>query len=143
MSLLGAEIDVANATGVFSNGAPTFNTWMKTQEMLAAAGQAMMEQGLTPTVEQLQAMGWTKDQMMDYYVKNFGAGPTDQTSAEKDENGKYTGNIINVRTGGVVSTFDPTAANSEEANSVVNNGSGVGSSNINWIMYSNPLRIHR
>lgn len=125
MSLLGAEIDVANATGVFSNGAPTFNTWMKTQEMLAAAGQAMMQQGLTPTAEQLQAMGWTKDQMMDYYVKHFGAGPTDQTSAERDANGNFTGNIINVRTGEVVRTFDPTTANSEKGRAVVNAGTGA------------------
>ena len=62
LSLLGANLDIANATGVFANGTPTYATWKDTQKMLAESGQALLEKGIPPTAEQLLAMGMTTDQ---------------------------------------------------------------------------------
>lgn len=71
LSLLGAEIDVANATGAFSNGTPTYAAWMKARDDLAASGQALLQSGVAPTAEQLEAMGWTKDQAIAYLSRYF------------------------------------------------------------------------
>ena len=71
LSLLGANLDIANATGVFANGTPTSATWQNTQKLLAAAGQALLEQGIAPTTEQLAAMGMTAGQAESYKTKKY------------------------------------------------------------------------
>lgn len=74
LNLLGAEIDVANATGAFSNGTPTYSAWMKAQQDLAASGQALMQAGIAPTAQQLEAMGMTQAQAIAYLSKYFPYG---------------------------------------------------------------------
>lgn len=74
LNLLGAEIDVANATGAFSNGTPTYSAWMKAQQDLAASGQALMQAGVAPTAQQLEAMGMTQAQAIAYLSKYFPYG---------------------------------------------------------------------
>lgn len=71
LSLLGANLDIANATGVFSNGTPTAKTWQDTQQLLAAAGNALLSQGIAPTTEQLAAMGMTAKQAEAYKKKKY------------------------------------------------------------------------
>lgn len=74
LSLLGAEIDVANATGAFSNGTPTYSAWMQAQKDLAASGQALMQAGIAPTAEQLEAMGMSQSQAISYLNKYYPYG---------------------------------------------------------------------
>lgn len=74
LSLLGAEIDVANATGAFSNGTPTYSAWMQAQKDLAASGQALMQAGIAPTAEQLEAMGMSQAQAISYLNKYYPYG---------------------------------------------------------------------
>ena len=74
LSLLGAEIDVANATGAFSNGTPTYSAWMQAQKDLAASGQALMQAGIAPTAEQLEAMGMSQSQAISYLSKYYPYG---------------------------------------------------------------------
>ena len=74
LSLLGAEIDVASATGAFSNGTPTYAAWMQAQQDLANSGQALMQAGIAPTAQQLEAMGMTQDQAVAYLTKYYPNG---------------------------------------------------------------------
>lgn len=71
LSLLGANIDVANATGAFANGTPTYNSQLKLLELLSNSGNALMQAGVAPTTEQLAAMGLSKDQAVAYLQKYF------------------------------------------------------------------------
>ncbi len=63
---LEAQINAANATGAFSNGTPTYVAQQNAREILAASGQALLEQGIIPTAEQLAAMGMTASQAAEY-----------------------------------------------------------------------------
>ena len=74
LSLLGAEIDVANATGAFSNGTPTYSAFMQAQKDLANSGQALMQAGIAPTAQQLEAMGMTQAQALSYLSKYYPYG---------------------------------------------------------------------
>ena len=60
------EMAAANITGAFSDATPTQQARARAEEQLAAAGQAMLSAGLTPSDAQLSAMGWTKDQFNAY-----------------------------------------------------------------------------
>ena len=59
---LEAQLNAANATGTFGNGAPTYAAQQDVRQILAASGQALLEKGIIPTAEQLQAMGMTAEQ---------------------------------------------------------------------------------
>jgi len=74
LSLLGANLDIANATGAFSNGTPTFTAQQRLLELLANSGNALMQAGVAPTTEQLAAMGLSKDQAVAYLKKYFPNG---------------------------------------------------------------------
>ena len=74
MSLLGAEIDLANATGVFANGILTPEAQERQRAMLAASGQALLEAGVAPTAEQLAAMGMNEWQAANYLQRAFPEG---------------------------------------------------------------------
>lgn len=74
------ELAAANITGAFSDATPTQEARARVQSQLASAGEAMISAGLTPSDEQLSAMGWTKDQyngykkMVDDAAKKRGSG---------------------------------------------------------------------
>jgi len=72
---LNAQLNVAEATGAFSNGASTYAAQQKNRELLAASGQALMEAGVAPTAAQLEAMGMTTSQAASYLQKYFPGGP--------------------------------------------------------------------
>lgn len=74
LSLLGANLDIANTTGAFSNGVPTFAAQQKILELLSNSGNALMQAGVAPTTEQLAAMGLSKDQAVAYLKKYFPNG---------------------------------------------------------------------
>jgi len=59
---LEAQLNAANATGAFLNGTPTYTAQQNAREVLAASGQALLEKGIIPTAEQLEAMGMTAAQ---------------------------------------------------------------------------------
>ena len=63
---LEAQLNAANATGAFLNGTPTYTAQQNVREVLAASGQALLEKGIIPTAEQLQAMGMTAQQAAEY-----------------------------------------------------------------------------
>ena len=60
------ELAAANMTGAFSDATPTQEARARVQAQLASAGEAMLSAGLTPSDEQLSAMGWTKGQYNAY-----------------------------------------------------------------------------
>lgn len=74
LSLLGAQIDLANATGVFANGTLTPEAEERRRAMLAASGQALMESGVAPSMEQLRAMGMNEVQAAQYLQRAFPEG---------------------------------------------------------------------
>ena len=67
--LTDAELNIAQATGAFSNGNLTQAAWAQQQQQLAAIAQALMDKGITPTSEQLQALGMTTAQGGQYLKK--------------------------------------------------------------------------
>ena len=69
------ELDVANATGAFASGIPTAKRQQQMTNNLVSAGKAMMSAGLTPTSEQLEAMGWSEPQYWQWRMSN--PSPTD------------------------------------------------------------------
>ena len=79
LSLVGAQIDVANATGAFVNGTPTLAAREQQRSILAASGQALLEAGVAPTVEQLEAMGMSATQAAAFLQRNFPEGATNVT----------------------------------------------------------------
>ena len=66
---LDAQLSAAQATGAFANGTPTYSAQQTAREVLAASGQALLQQGIIPTAEQLQAMGLTVQQASDLSKK--------------------------------------------------------------------------
>ena len=68
------EMDAANMTGAFSSGIPTAKRQQQIQSNLVSAGKAMMSAGLTPTSEQLEAMGWSEPQYWQWRMSNPGVG---------------------------------------------------------------------
>lgn len=56
------ELAAARLTGALADGTPTLEAQEQFRTQLAQAGEAMMQQGITPTDAQLEAMGWTKEQ---------------------------------------------------------------------------------
>lgn len=56
------ELAAARLTGALSDGTPTLEAQEQFRTQLAQAGAAMMQQGITPTDAQFEAMGWSKEQ---------------------------------------------------------------------------------
>ena len=67
--LINTELSTAQVTGAFSNGTPTLAAKEQLREQLAQLGQTMLDMGLTPTPEQLEAMGMTDEQYQEYQDK--------------------------------------------------------------------------
>lgn len=65
-NIASTELAAANMTGAFSDATPTQEARARVQAQLAEAGKAMLSAGLTPSDEQLSAMGWSKDQYNTY-----------------------------------------------------------------------------
>ena len=61
-TMANTEINAANLFGVGSNGAQTLDSYKWQQNQLASVAEQMIANGLTPTPEQLAALGWTQDQ---------------------------------------------------------------------------------
>lgn len=68
------EMTAANLTGAFSNGQRTYNAMQADREMLANAAASLIQHGVAPTVEQLQTLGWTNQQALDYLRGYFPYG---------------------------------------------------------------------
>ena len=78
-NMASTELAAANITGAFSDATPTQDARARVQSQLASAGEAMISAGLTPSDDQLAAMGWTKPQYNAYKdalaaAKKRGAG---------------------------------------------------------------------
>ena len=65
-----AELNAVKAAGIFSNGAETANYRDAVQDRYAAGARAMMEAGIAPSADQLEAMGWTPEQYWIYRMAN-------------------------------------------------------------------------
>ena len=116
---INAQLNMANATGAFANGTPTFAAQQSVREVLAASGQALLEKGIIPTAEQLQAMGMTADQAVAF------AGGTDQ-SAGGIGAGRLGG--IAAMAAGSTPIITPSSANysANTPTSTADMGSGLG-----------------
>lgn len=64
--LADTELSAAQITGAFSTGQRTYNAIQTDREMLANAAASLVQAGVAPTIEQLNAMGWTPSQATDY-----------------------------------------------------------------------------
>lgn len=82
------ELDVANATGAFASGIPTAKRQQQMTDNLVSAGKAMMQAGLTPTSEQLEAMGWSEPQYWQWRMSN--PSPTDLYSNGYNPSASYS-----------------------------------------------------
>lgn len=65
-ALLEAQLNAANT--LYTNEQALY-------QQLAAAGQALLQAGVAPTAQQLQAMGWTQDQAKSYLKRYYPDGP--------------------------------------------------------------------
>lgn len=72
--LTNTELNAANVTGAFSNGTLTNAAYQQEQERIANAASALIQAGVTPTVEQLAMLGWNSRQALDYLDRNFPEG---------------------------------------------------------------------
>ena len=64
--LADTELSAANMTGAFSTGQRTYQARQADREMLANAAASLVQAGVAPTTEQLNALGWTPTQATDY-----------------------------------------------------------------------------
>ena len=60
------ELAAGKLTGALSDGTLTLEGLEAHREQLVKAGEAMMAAGLVPTEAQLEAMGWTKEQYLEW-----------------------------------------------------------------------------
>ena len=65
-AMASTELAAAQLTGAFSDATPTQQARAQADAKLAAAGEAMLQAGLTPSDDQLAAMGWSKEQYKAY-----------------------------------------------------------------------------
>ena len=65
-----AELNAVKAAGIFSNGAETAAYRDAVQDRYVAGAKAMMEAGIVPSADQLEAMGWTPEQYWVYRMAN-------------------------------------------------------------------------
>lgn len=63
------DLSAANLTGMFSNGNLTRASQNQILETLASAGSALLNAGVVPSAQQLQAMGMTEEQAKAYIKK--------------------------------------------------------------------------
>ena len=61
-NMASTELTAANVFGAASDATPTFAASEANREQQAAVAQQMIASGITPTDEQLKALGWTKSQ---------------------------------------------------------------------------------
>ena len=68
--LTDAELNAVKAAGIFSNGAETAAYRDAVQDRYAAGAKAMMDAGIVPSADQLEALGWTPEQYWVYRMAN-------------------------------------------------------------------------
>ena len=75
-----AELNAAKVTGALADGTPTESAVNAYRTQLAAAGQAMLNNGLEPTPAQLEAMGWSEEQYRQYREGRSSAAAAAETA---------------------------------------------------------------
>lgn len=70
---LNAQLNIAGVTGVLG-GSPTWQADVAATQQLANSGQALLQAGIAPSQQQLEAMGLTQDQALSYLKKYFPNG---------------------------------------------------------------------
>ena len=68
--LTDAELNAVKAAGLFTNGAETAAYRDAVQDRYAAGAKAMMDAGIVPSADQLEALGWTPEQYWVYRMAN-------------------------------------------------------------------------
>ena len=68
--LTDAELNAVKAAGIFSNGAETAAYRDAVQDRYAVGAKAMMDAGIVPSADQLEALGWTPEQYWIYRMAN-------------------------------------------------------------------------
>lgn len=74
------ELAVGKLTGALSDGTLTLEGLEAHREQLVKAGEAMMAAGLVPTEAQLEAMGWTKEQYLEWTESRGNAAAAEETA---------------------------------------------------------------
>lgn len=74
------ELAVGKLTGALSDGTLTLEGLEAHREQLVKAGEAMMAAGLVPTEAQLEAMGWTKEQYLEWTESRGNATAAEETA---------------------------------------------------------------
>ena len=69
--LTDVELEAAKATGSFSDGTLTQDRQEYINKQLKSAFEAALANGVAPTVEQLEAAGWTEPQYWNYKASNI------------------------------------------------------------------------
>lgn len=74
------ELAAGKLTGALSDGTLTLEGLEAHREQLVKAGEAMMAAGLVPTEAQLEAMGWTKEQYLEWTESRGNATAAEETA---------------------------------------------------------------
>ena len=74
------ELAAGKLTGALSDGTLTLEGLEAHREQLVKAGEAMMAAGLVPTEAQLEAMGWTKEQYLEWSESRGNAAAAEETA---------------------------------------------------------------
>ena len=74
------ELAAGKLTGTLSDGTLTLEGLEAHREQLVKAGEAMMAAGLVPTEAQLEAMGWTKEQYLEWTESRGNAAAAEETA---------------------------------------------------------------
>lgn len=69
--LTDTELSTASMSGAFSTGIPTQAAYQYQNGLLADAATALLQAGVSPTIEQLQALGMSSQNALDYLYTNF------------------------------------------------------------------------
>ena len=67
-----AELNAVKAAGIFSNGAETAAYRNAVEDRYASGAKAMINAGIVPSADQLEALGWTPEQYWVYRMANGG-----------------------------------------------------------------------
>ena len=74
MDNFNTQMNIAQATGSWADGTPTWQAKQQALELLRQSGNALLQAGIAPSVEQLAAMGMTTEQAIKYLKKYFPNG---------------------------------------------------------------------